>query len=99
MVVLRVKRMCRRHRPFYRLNAIDQRSPRDGRVIEIRRVSRHRHLLAKTGPGRIGQKFRHDACLQECILARDGEKSMRMPNPQRSFFAGAWRRMNSAAIS
>lgn len=34
MVVLRLKRMGRRHRPFYRLNAIDQRSPRDGRVIE-----------------------------------------------------------------
>ncbi len=34
MVVLRLKRMGRRHRPFYRLNAMDKRSPRDGRVIE-----------------------------------------------------------------
>jgi small subunit ribosomal protein S16 len=34
MVVLRLKRMGRTHRPFYRLNAMDQRSPRDGRVIE-----------------------------------------------------------------
>ena len=34
MVVLRLKRMGRNHRPFYRLNAMDQRSPRDGRVIE-----------------------------------------------------------------
>lgn len=34
MVVLRLKRMGRRHRPFFRLNAMDQRSPRDGRVIE-----------------------------------------------------------------
>jgi small subunit ribosomal protein S16 len=34
MVRLRFKRMGRRHRPFYRLNAMDQRSPRDGRVIE-----------------------------------------------------------------
>ena len=34
MVVLRLKRMGRRHRPFYRLNAMDRRSPRDGRVIE-----------------------------------------------------------------
>ena len=34
MVCLRLKRMGRRHRPFYRLTAIDRRSPRDGRVIE-----------------------------------------------------------------
>ena len=34
MVVLRLKRLGRRHRPFYRLNAMDQRSPRDGQVIE-----------------------------------------------------------------
>lgn len=34
MVVLRLKRLGRKHRPFYRLNAMDQRAPRDGRVIE-----------------------------------------------------------------
>jgi small subunit ribosomal protein S16 len=34
MVVLRLKRMGRTHRPFFRLNAIDRRAPRDGRVIE-----------------------------------------------------------------
>ena len=34
MVRLRLKRFGRRHRPFYRLNAIDQRSPRDGTAIE-----------------------------------------------------------------
>ena len=34
MVKLRLKRMGRRHRPFYRINAMDTRSPRDGRVIE-----------------------------------------------------------------
>ena len=33
-VRLRLKRMGRRHRSFFRLNAIDSRSPRDGRVIE-----------------------------------------------------------------
>ena len=26
--------MGRRHRPFYRINAMDTRSPRDGRVVE-----------------------------------------------------------------
>ncbi len=34
MVVLRLKRMGRTHRPFYRLTAMDKRSPRDGRPIE-----------------------------------------------------------------
>lgn len=34
MVKLRLKRFGRRNRPFYRLNAIDSRSPRDGMPIE-----------------------------------------------------------------
>ena len=34
MVVLRLKRQGRTHHPFYRVNAMDRRSPRDGRVIE-----------------------------------------------------------------
>jgi small subunit ribosomal protein S16 len=34
MVRLRFQRMGRRHRPFYRLNAMDQRSARDSRSIE-----------------------------------------------------------------
>jgi small subunit ribosomal protein S16 len=33
-VKLRLKRMGRSNHPFFRLNAIDARSPRDGRVIE-----------------------------------------------------------------
>ena len=34
MVVLRMKRMGRIRRPFYRIGAMDKRSPRNGRVIE-----------------------------------------------------------------
>jgi len=34
VVKLRLKRFGRRNRPFYRLNATDQRNARDGRVIE-----------------------------------------------------------------
>jgi len=34
VIKLRLKRMGRRHRPFYRINAMDTRSPRDGRVVE-----------------------------------------------------------------
>ena len=33
-VKLRLKRMGRRHRPFYRVAAVDSRTKRDGRVIE-----------------------------------------------------------------
>lgn len=33
-VKLRLKRLGRRHRPFYRLNAMDSRSPRDSKPIE-----------------------------------------------------------------
>ena len=33
-VKIRLKRMGRKNHPFYRLNAMDSRSPRDGRVIE-----------------------------------------------------------------
>jgi small subunit ribosomal protein S16 len=33
-VKLRMTRIGKRHRPFYRINAVDSRTPRDGRVIE-----------------------------------------------------------------
>jgi len=33
-VKIRMTRMGRRHRPFYRINAIDSRAPRDGRILE-----------------------------------------------------------------
>jgi small subunit ribosomal protein S16 len=33
-VKIRLKRFGKRHRVFYRINAIDGRTPRDGRVVE-----------------------------------------------------------------
>jgi small subunit ribosomal protein S16 len=33
-VKLRMTRMGKRNRPFFRINAIDSRSPRDGKIIE-----------------------------------------------------------------
>jgi small subunit ribosomal protein S16 len=33
-VKLRLKRVGRRHRPFFRLAAMEARNPRDGRVLE-----------------------------------------------------------------
>ena len=35
MVKIRLRRMGRRNRPFYRVVVSDSRSPRDGRFIEI----------------------------------------------------------------
>ena len=34
MVKIRMQRMGRTHHPFYRINAMDARSPRNSRVIE-----------------------------------------------------------------
>jgi len=34
VVKIRMKRLGRRHRPFYRISAMDTRNPRDGRVLE-----------------------------------------------------------------
>lgn len=33
-VKLRLCRMGRRHRPFFRINAVESRTPRDGRILE-----------------------------------------------------------------
>ena len=33
-VKLRMTRMGRRHRPFFRINAVEARTPRDGRILE-----------------------------------------------------------------
>ena len=33
-VKIRMSRQGRRHRPFFRINVIDSRTPRDGRIIE-----------------------------------------------------------------
>jgi len=33
-VKLRMTRLGRRHRPFFRINAVESRTPRDGRILE-----------------------------------------------------------------
>lgn len=33
-VKIRMARMGRRHRPFYRINAVESKTPRDGRILE-----------------------------------------------------------------
>lgn len=34
MIKIRMKRLGRTHRPFYRINVMDTHTPRDGRVVE-----------------------------------------------------------------
>ena len=34
MLRIRMKAMCRLHRPFYRICAMDSRTPRDGKTVE-----------------------------------------------------------------
>ncbi len=89
-VKLRLKRMGRIHAPFYRLSAIDSRSPRDGRVIEE---------LGHYDPGQKDKTKRFVAKLDRCthwldvgaipsptvssLLKRQGieHKQLRLPKP------------------
>ena len=89
-VKLRLKRMGRTHKAFYRLNAIDSRSPRDGRVIE---------QLGHYDPQHKDQKQQFVADLDRCrhwldvgavpsetvssLLKKSGleHKQLRLPKP------------------
>ena len=50
MVVLRMQRFGQPHRPFYRIGAMDKRSPRNSRVIENLTVVRPCHTMGKDKP-------------------------------------------------
>ena len=89
-VKLRLKRLGRTHKAFYRLNAIDSRSPRDGRVIEE---------LGYYDPQNKDQKKQFVADLERCrhwldvgaipsetvssLLKKNGveHKQLRLPRP------------------
>lgn len=89
-VKLRFKRMGRANHAFYRLNAIDSRSPRDGRVIEelgyydptnkdagkqfVAKLDRCRHWL---DVGAVPSET------VSTLLKRNGieHKSLRLPRP------------------
>ncbi|HEV7301323.1 MAG TPA: 30S ribosomal protein S16 [Tepidisphaeraceae bacterium] len=89
-VKLRLKRMGRKNHAFYRLNAIDSRTPRDGRVIEelgfydplnkdkdkqfVAKIDRCRHWLEV---GAIPSET------VSSLLKRSGveHKSLRLPKP------------------
>jgi small subunit ribosomal protein S16 len=89
-VKLRLKRLGRKNHAFYRLNAIDSRTPRDGRVIEelghydplnkdkdkqfVAKIDRCRHWL---DVGAIPSET------VSSLLKRSGveHKSLRLPKP------------------
>ena len=89
-VKLRLKRMGRSNRAFFRLNAIDSRTPRDGRVIEelghydpCEKV-KEKQFVAKLD--RCRYWLDHGAIPSETVsslLKKNGveHKSLRLPKP------------------
>ena len=89
-VKLRLKRMGRTHRPFYRLNAIDSRSPRDGRAIEqlgtYDPVNKDKEKQFSANIERCRYWLDHGAIPSETVsslLKRSGleHKQLRLPKP------------------
>src|SRR3984957_20020151 len=89
-VKLRLKRMGRSNLAFFRLNAIDSRSPRDGRVIEElgyydpRSKDAAKQFVAKLD--RCKHWLDHGAIPSETVsslLKKSGldHKHLRLPNP------------------
>src|SRR4051812_4312479 len=89
-VKLRLKRMGRSNRSFFRLNAIDSRSPRDGRVIEElghydpREKDNAKQFVAKLD--RCRYWLDHGAVPSETVsslLKKNGveHKSLKLPKP------------------
>src|SRR3954452_13644304 len=89
-VKLRLKRMGRSNRSFFRLNAIDSRSPRDGRVIEElghydpREKAVEKQFVAKLD--RCRYWLDHGAVPSETVsslLKKNGveHKQLRLPRP------------------
>jgi small subunit ribosomal protein S16 len=89
-VKLRLKRLGRSHGAFFRLNAIDSRAPRDGRVIEElgmydpRNKEAGKQFLAKLD--RCKYWLDHGAVPSETVsslLKKNGleHKNLRLPKP------------------
>ena len=89
-VKLRLKRLGRSHGAFFRLNAIDSRAPRDGRVIEElgmydpRNKEGGKQFIAKLD--RCKYWLDHGAVPSETVsslLKKNGleHKSLRLPKP------------------
>src|SRR5881398_1209176 len=89
-VKLRLKRLGRSHGAFFRLNAIDSRAPRDGRVIEElgyydpRNKEQGKQFVAKLD--RCRYWLDHGAVPSETVsslLKKSGveHKSLRLPKP------------------
>ena len=89
-VKLRLKRMGRSHGAFFRLNAIESRAPRDGRVIEElglydpRNKEAGKQFVAKLD--RCKYWLDHGAVPSETVsslLKKNGleHKSLRLPKP------------------
>ena len=97
-VKLRLKRLGRTNRPFYRLNAIDSRSPRDGRVIEelgfYNPIEKDKAKQFSANLERCRYWLDHGAVPSETVsslLKKSGveHKSLRLPKPGKPKAAAA----------
>ena len=71
-VRIRMKRLGRRHRPFYRICAMDSRSPRDGKVIE--ELGYYDPLVRETDARAILQSERIDYWISQGALPTEKVK-------------------------
>lgn len=68
-VRIRMKRMGRRHRPFFRICATDSRAPRDGKVIE--EIGYYDPMVSETDARAVLNKERVDYWLSVGALPSD----------------------------
>ena len=71
-VRIRMKRLGRRHRPFYRICAMDSRSPRDGKVIE--ELGYYDPMVSETDARAILQSERIDYWISQGALPTEKVK-------------------------
>ncbi|MBN1124965.1 MAG: 30S ribosomal protein S16 [Sedimentisphaerales bacterium] len=69
-VRIRLARLGRRHRPFFRINAVDARTPRDGRILE--KLGHYDPLEKDTGKQVVLDLHKTQAWLEKGAIPSDG---------------------------
>ncbi|MBN1818180.1 MAG: 30S ribosomal protein S16 [Sedimentisphaerales bacterium] len=69
-VRIRLARLGRRHRPFFRINAVDSRTPRDGRILE--KLGHYDPLEKDTGKQVVIDLQKTQAWLEKGAIPSDG---------------------------
>ena len=88
-VRIRMKRLGRRHRPFYRICVMDARVPRDGKAIE--EVGTYDPMVREK-PGEVGPRRRADRQHHPLRLDRRvGRRGLAQPSASPPFRIPEWR--------